>query len=152
MLLVGVTAQAQNVTVGLLGGMEATYTRDGQVVSVKDNIVTVEDKSGFLWELETDELKEGQEVVLKMNDNNTDGIITDDIIIDYKINRKFITYLATKVRIVKLFQVDETNSKDKVRIFIICRASNYWQVIFDKTYDLTEKYTTFVKDFKECTF
>ena len=72
--------------IGFLGGMERTYTREGQVVCVKGNIVTVEDKSGFLWELETDELKEGQEVVLKMNDNNTDGIITDDIIIDYKIN------------------------------------------------------------------
>ena len=72
--------------IGLIGGMEATYTREGQVVCVKGNIVTVEDKSGFLWELETDELKEGQEVVLKMNDNNTDGIIKDDIIISYKIN------------------------------------------------------------------
>ena len=71
--------------VGLLGGMEATYTRDGQVVSVKDNIVTVEDKSGFLWELETDELQKGQEVVLKMKDNHTD-VITDDVIVDYKIN------------------------------------------------------------------
>ena len=73
--------------IGFLGGMERTYTREGQVVCVKGNIVTVEDKSGFLWELETDELKEGQEVVLKMNDNNTDGIITDDIIVDYKINQ-----------------------------------------------------------------
>ena len=72
--------------IGLIGGMERTYTRKGRVVGVKGNIVTVEDKSGFLWELETDELKEGQEVVLKMNDNNTDGIIKDDIIIDYKIN------------------------------------------------------------------
>ena len=72
--------------IGFLGGMERTYTREGQVVCVKGNIVTVEDKSGFLWELETDELKEGQEVVLKMNDNNTDSIIKDDIIIDYKIN------------------------------------------------------------------
>jgi hypothetical protein len=72
--------------VGLLGGMERTYTREGQVVYVEDNNVTVENKSGFLWELETDELKEGQMVVLKMNDNNTEGIITDDIIVDYKIN------------------------------------------------------------------
>ena len=72
--------------IGLLGGMERTYTREGLVVCVKGNIVTVEDKSGFLWELETDELREGQEVVLKMNDNNTDSIIKDDIIIDYKIN------------------------------------------------------------------
>ena len=72
--------------IGFLGGMERTYTREGQVISVKDSIVMVEDKSGFLWELETDELREGQEVVLKMNDNNTDSIIKDDIIIDYKIN------------------------------------------------------------------
>ena len=72
--------------IGFLGGMERTYTREGQVVCVKGNIVTVEDKSGFLWELETDELREGQEVVLKMNDNNTDNIIKDDIIVDYKIN------------------------------------------------------------------
>lgn len=72
--------------IGLIGGMERTYIRKGQVVCVKGNIVTVEDKSGFLWELETDELKEGQEVVLKMNDNHTDSIIKDDIIISYKIN------------------------------------------------------------------
>ena len=72
--------------IGFLGGMERTYTREGQVVCVKGNIVTVEDKSGFLWELETDELREGQEVVLKMNNNNNDNIIKDDIIISYKIN------------------------------------------------------------------
>lgn len=70
--------------VGLLGNIETTYTREGQIVYVEDNIVTVEDESGFSWELETDELKEGQMVVLKMNDNNTDSI-KDDIIIDYKI-------------------------------------------------------------------
>jgi hypothetical protein len=72
--------------IGLLGGIETTYTREGQVVYVEDNNVTVEDESGFLWELKTDELKEGQMVVLKMNDNNTDSIITDDIIVDYKID------------------------------------------------------------------
>ena len=72
--------------IGLLGGIETTYTRKGQVIYVEDNNVTVEDESGFLWELETDELQKGQMVVLKMNDNNTDGIITDDIIVDYKIN------------------------------------------------------------------
>lgn len=71
--------------VGLLGSIEATYTREGRVVYVEVNNVIVEDESGFLWELETDELKEGQEVVLKMNDNHTD-IIVDDIIVDYKIN------------------------------------------------------------------
>ena len=71
--------------IGIANTIEATYIREGQVISVKDNIVTVEDKSGFLWKLETDELKEGQEVVLKMNDNHTD-VITDDVIVDYKIN------------------------------------------------------------------
>lgn len=73
-----------------------------------------------------------------------------DLIIDYKIDKKFTTYLATKVRISKLFEVDEHNTKNKVRVVITCSASNYWQVIFDKTYDLTEKYIIFVKDFKEC--
>lgn len=71
--------------VGIANTIESTYTRNGVVISVKDNIVMVEDRSGFLWELETDELKEGQEVVLKMNDNHTD-IITDDVIVNYKIN------------------------------------------------------------------
>ena len=75
-----------------------------------------------------------------------------DLIIDYKIDRKFTTYLASKVRVSKLYVVNENNIKDKVRIFITCKASNYWQVIFDKTYDLTEKYSTFVEDFKECVF
>ena len=71
--------------IGLLGGMASTYTREGQVICVKGDTATVKDESGFLWELGTDELKEGQKVVLKMKDNNTD-IIKDDIIISYKIN------------------------------------------------------------------
>ena len=73
-----------------------------------------------------------------------------DLIIDYKIDKKFTTFLATKVRVSKLFVVNEENKKDKVRIVVTCKASNYWQVIFDKTYDLTETYKTYVKDFKEC--
>ena len=72
--------------IGLLGTVESTYNRTARVVCVENNIVTVEDESGHSWELKTDELKEGQEVVLKMKDNNTDSIIKDDIIIDYKIN------------------------------------------------------------------
>lgn len=72
--------------ISVLNTMESTYTRNGEVISVNGEVVTVEDKSGFLWELKTDELKEGQSVCLTMNDNHTDSIIKDDIIVDYKIN------------------------------------------------------------------
>ena len=71
--------------ISVLNTMESTYTREATVLYIEGDTVTVEDKSGFLWELKTDELKEGQMVVLKMNDNNTDGIITDDIIVDYEL-------------------------------------------------------------------
>lgn len=86
------------------------------------------------------------EVYTKLRKNKSEF---KDLIIDYKISKKFTTYLATKVRIIKMFEVDDSNKKNKVRIMVICRASNYWQSIFDKTYDLTEKYATFVEDFKE---
>lgn len=86
------------------------------------------------------------EVYTKLRKNKSEF---KDLIIDYKISKKFTTYLATKVRIIKMFEVDDSNKKNRVRIMVICRASNYWQSIFDKTYDLTEKYTTFIEDFKE---
>lgn len=75
-----------------------------------------------------------------------------DLLIDYKIEQRFRTYLASKVHIHKVFTVDENNKKQKIRIIIECKASNYWQIIFDKEYDLVEKYVTLIKDFKEWNF
>ena len=40
--------------------------------------------------------------------------------------------------------------KNKVRILIDCDASNYKQIIFDKTYKLTELYTTLIEDVNKC--
>ena len=75
-----------------------------------------------------------------------------ELIIDYKIDRKFKTYLTTPVKIEKLFSLDKDGVKNKVRIVIKCKVCNYWQIIFDKTYKLTERYYTLIKDFKECDF
>lgn len=74
------------------------------------------------------------------------------LIIDYKINKKFKTYFATPVKIEKLFVSDKAGKKTKVRIIVKCEACNYWEIIFDKKYRLTETYDTLIKDFKECDF
>lgn len=73
--------------VGLENTIKTTYTREVQVIGIDNNITIVEDESGHLWELETDELKQGQKVILIMNNNNTDGTVTDDAIIYYKIKK-----------------------------------------------------------------
>lgn len=75
-----------------------------------------------------------------------------DLIIDYKLNKSLTTYLASKIAIHKYFETDENNIKQKIRVVIDCKASNYSQIIFDKTYELTEKYSTLLKEIKECNF
>jgi hypothetical protein len=42
------------------------------------------DEVGHEWECSADNVVVGQKVVLQMCNNNTDGIITDDIIVDIK--------------------------------------------------------------------
>ena len=71
-----------------------------------------------------------------------------ELIVDQKLNKKLKTYLASEIQIKTLYQTNAENKKSKIRIFIICKASNYWQVIFDKTYKLTESYQTLIDDFK----
>lgn len=78
--------------------------------------------------------------------------VNKDLIIDYKFNKLIKTYLTSKIYIHKYFEVDENNIKNKVRILIDCDASNYKQIIFDKTYKLTELYTTLIKDVSKCDF
>ena len=74
------------------------------------------------------------------------------LIIDYKLNKKFKTYFATPVKIEKLFISDKAGKKTKVRIIVKCEACNYWEIVFDKKYRLTETYDTLIKDFNECDF
>ena len=73
---------------------------------------------------------------------------TKELIIDYMLNKAFKTYLNSFIIIHSYYVVDETNTKQQIRIMIECRVSNYNQIIFDKTYSLTEKYETLIEDFK----
>lgn len=74
------------------------------------------------------------------------------LIIDYKLDKKFKTYFATPVKIEKLYELDKNKIKNKVRIIIKCKACDYWEIVFDKTYKLTTQYDILIKDFKECDF
>lgn len=60
---------------------EHNYTRENcQVIQVNNGIATIEDVCGFCWDVESDVLKSGDIVDLKMNDNCTNSYIYDDII------------------------------------------------------------------------
>lgn len=75
-----------------------------------------------------------------------------ELIIDYKTSFKFKTYLATPVKVEEIYVPNKNGIKDKVRILIQCRASNYWQVVFDKTYNLTTEYKQLIEDIEKCDF
>ena len=75
-----------------------------------------------------------------------------ELLIDYDLNKKLKTYIGSTIYLHKYYTVSKDNKKEKVRILIDCKVSNYRQVVFDKTYKLTETYETFVKDFEQCVF
>ena len=67
----------------ILSIIETTYTRKAIVIKVKNNIVTVEDESGNLWQFLADDFEKGESVKLIMDDHHTLAI-EDDIIKDFK--------------------------------------------------------------------
>lgn len=68
-----------------VGSMETRYTRTGNVTDVSNNIVTITDTVGHVWEYETtEEYYIGDDVKMIMDNNTTDTIITDDKIIKLK--------------------------------------------------------------------
>lgn len=64
--------------------IETSYTREAKVTYVKNNTVLFEDENGNIWEWEREakerEYKEGEKVILKMDTNNTETNVFDDII------------------------------------------------------------------------
>lgn len=70
--------------IGIINTVSNTYTREGVVVWVNEDIATVEDGCGFLWDIETTDLTKGQTVKMVMTENNTDHI-EDDSILKYEI-------------------------------------------------------------------
>lgn len=74
--------------VGRVGYWETHYNRDGVVVSVENQLVSVEDKIGMVWEFYGDGYRVGDKVVMLMDNAGTDSVVTDDMIDDVKVVSK----------------------------------------------------------------
>lgn len=70
--------------IGIINTVSNTYTREGVVVWVNEDIATVEDEGGFLWDIKTTDLTKGQAVKMVMSENNTDHI-DDDSVLKYEV-------------------------------------------------------------------
>lgn len=66
----------------LCSQIETTYTREAVVIAVEYDEVTVEDTTGNVWGFYDDDFFVGEEVILTMDNNNTDNNIFDDFIKD----------------------------------------------------------------------
>lgn len=64
--------------------VETHYTREGIVVENNDNLITVKDECGYLWDFEGNDFKVNERVKLTMDTNHTDSNIFDDKIIHVK--------------------------------------------------------------------
>lgn len=88
--------------------------------------------------------------VLKKIKKETD--ITEEIIQDiiYSIDGTYRTTIDTKYRImifVKITRMTDASSYNRENRIVICgKFSKYWEIIFDKTYSLIEKISTFEND------
>ena len=71
----------------IVGKYETHYNRQGTITEKKNNIITIEDTAGNLWEYETNssDFSIGKKVELKMYNNGTDINIYDDKIEKIKI-------------------------------------------------------------------
>ena len=66
------------LVLGLMWGMESTYTRTATITNSNNGIVTAEDNCGYIWEYKGSATV-GDSVTLVMHDNHTSKI-TDDIV------------------------------------------------------------------------
>ena len=75
-----------------------------------------------------------------------------ELIIDYNLDMTYKTYLASNVDISMYYMTDANNKKYKVGILIKAKASNYYQIIFNKIYKLDELYSTLLADISSISF
>lgn len=68
------------LAVGISNTIESTYTREGVVVSVDHNTVTVQDAKGYQWDFEGTGYTLNQEVTMVMSDNHTSTIFDDTVL------------------------------------------------------------------------
>ena len=66
--------------------IETNYSRKGIVIDITNNLVSVKDEAGNIWNFKSADmdLEINDEVKLMMNTNNTDNNIYDDIVKKYK--------------------------------------------------------------------
>lgn len=63
---------------------ETHYTKNAIVTNVNQNLITVKDENGYLWEFEGEGFEEDTEVKLIMDTNHTDSNTLDDKVIDVR--------------------------------------------------------------------
>lgn len=63
-------------------------TIDAEIVNINNNIITIKDSTGNLWEIDNDSYIIGDKVVLTISDKGTDFLTDDEII---KIKKKDLT-------------------------------------------------------------
>lgn len=68
------------LVIGVSNTLESTYTREGVVVSVDHNTVTVQDAKGYQWDFEGTGYTLNQEVTMVMSDNHTSTIFDDTVL------------------------------------------------------------------------
>lgn len=71
----------------VVGGLETRYNRYGTVIEVNTEETLIEDKTGNIWAIYTEEktnFKVGDEVKMRMYNNYTDNKINDDEILKVK--------------------------------------------------------------------
>lgn len=64
--------------------VETHYTREGIIIESNNNLITVKDECGYLWNFKGSNFKVNEKVKLTMDTNHTDSNIFDDKVIDVK--------------------------------------------------------------------
>lgn len=75
------------VVPGILGYMETHYMRNGNIVAINGDTITVKDEGGECWQYDVEngnEYKIGESVKMRMSTNYTDFSFYDDIVEDVK--------------------------------------------------------------------
>lgn len=71
------------ILAGIIGRIEAKYSRIGFVESEENGVATIEDAYGLIWEVDNPDLVVGETVVMEMHTAGTSAI-EDDVILEVK--------------------------------------------------------------------
>lgn len=76
------------VTIGRIGYYETHYEQNGKIRNVTENLITVEDTTGNLWEFYGEGYTEGEELKITFFDGGTLDLEDDQIVATEKIIHK----------------------------------------------------------------